>query len=58
MTRARECGNISLRIRCSLVVFICEAPLELILDTTTFCLTVLLHVIIRLLKLLGDRTPD
>ena len=58
MTRARECGNVSLRIRRSSAVFVCDALLEPLLSTTTFCLTVLLHVGIRLLKTLGRYIPD
>jgi hypothetical protein len=42
--------------RCSRVVFIFEALLELILDTTKLCLTLLLLLII-LLNALRSRTP-
>ena len=37
-----ECGNITFRGRCSRVVFICEALLELILGTKKLCPTLLL----------------
>ena len=36
-----KCGNLTFRGRCSRVVFICEAILELILGTTKLCLKLL-----------------
>ena len=51
-----ECGNILFHGRCSSVVFIFEALLELILGTTKLCLTLLLLLII-LLNALRSRTP-
>ena len=44
-----ECGNLNFRGRCSRVVFIFEALLELILGTTKLCLTLLLLIILHLL---------
>ena len=51
-----ECGNIRFHCRCSRVVFIIEALLELILGTTKLCLT-LLFLLILLLNALRSRTP-
>ena len=51
-----ECGNLIFLGRCSRVVFIFEALLELILGTTKLCLTLLLLLII-LLNALRSRTP-
>ena len=50
-----ECGNITFRGRCSRVVFICEALLELILGTAKLCLTLLLPLIL-VLNALHSRT--
>ena len=44
-----ECGNFILRSRCSHVVLICEALLELILGTTKLRLTLLLLINLHLL---------
>ena len=52
----RECGDILFHGRCSRVVFLFEALLELILGTTKLCLTLLLLLII-LLNALRSRTP-
>ena len=51
-----ECGNFILLGRCSRVVCMFEALLELILRTTKLCLTLLLLIII-LLNALRSRTP-
>ena len=49
-----ECGNFLFCGRCSRVVFICEALLELILGTTKLCLTLLplLLLVLFLLSLI------
>ena len=47
-----ECGNFIFRGRCSRVVFICEALLELILGTTKLCLSLLSLLLLLLLLLL------
>ena len=52
-----ECGNLIFRGRCSRVVFIFEALLELIRGTTKLCLTLLLLLLIILLNALRSRTP-
>ena len=51
-----ERGDAFFHGRCSRVVFIFEALLELILGTTKLCLTLLLLLII-LLNALRSRTP-
>ena len=51
-----ECGNIIFHGRCSRVIFIFEALLELILGTTKLCLTLLLLLII-LRNALPSRAP-
>ena len=52
-----ECGDTFFRGRCSRVVFLCEALLELILGTTKLCLTLLLLLLIILPNALRSRTP-
>ena len=56
MTRAGERGNLSFRVGRPLIIFICDALLQLILDTTQLCLTPLL-LLINLLNAQRSRPP-